>query len=1156
MFYSRKRMHLILTWVLGISITGCGGGGSDSSPSTPSTPSTPQNNAPTVTISGESSAQEKKEVTLTAQASDSDGTVSTFAWQIVAGPTTTLSNANTNTVTFTTPDISEDTTMTLRVTVTDDDNASASADFNLSVARIVKSVTITGLVTDEPIPNAALTVYVGDQSFELAADATGTYTYQLDVDESMVNDLVRIRAKGGSTQSDVEFYTQLPSFSAIESQAGEDGILNKDENFGVNITNVTTSEYALITREIGIPETESALNNVLVGIDADEKLTLAALIKIVVDGEGDNQFSLPSGVNSTFELVSSPTAVTELTDTINDKNPTLIESTKNDIKEDGDLVDNSQSDFNGAYLIGSTKTFTPRLVESTFFTLRFFEATFNQDNTGTFTDYTSADMTWSQDDKGLVSLTFSPGAMSIIYPCKNNNGDFFDCQYKYKSASFTVYDESPVAKAISITFIGDEYSIDSEGNETLQNSDVSRAVDLSMIGKNQTITPVATNFSGTWYIDDLFDSTSGGFASKVTFNQDGTGTAQMRANTSRAFTWSITGNILAITLAATDELTAKTFNYWLIKNIESGFQFWATTDKTETEKYRRRFGLMMPEQEVTLTESDILGRLRSYLGVDYASNGFSDNYINGTSYSNLIDRYYTWSISGRSLNFMNYQYNSSYNVVRQCPENATSDMCKLYNHMQYEVISTHGDIWYVRSQDSVISGTEVEQSYITKLRKSASTLDKFEYYWLNGSNLFFIENQQVLANLFHTETNENGSTSRKVHLGNGDVADYAIADGKLHIDQMGSVGVTEIQAFDRDYLKVCGYFEGTTCEQGEVRNLYFDFSTASRNNQTPPPAAMQYAINGAWYQPSSPNFVIIIRDGVWVHMEIDTTNDPSGSTGMEIGSLSWDETSKDLSVDLVIDQNGEFGYDPSLSHKASVEGNTMTLEISGESPVVFERLLDENEPRVGGFVEYPLTTSKIWVSVFMPDNKFFEAEYDPANSDGPGINYGSYTYNTDTGLAELTFEVNQLNTDDVSFFMHQAGPDVIHWKDNEELGAVVRTKSSSDQPYFDSMKISYERFALINGDTTSYLDFKNDGTLDFVSQGKNRAFTWKIVLGQLHLQAVTPSAGLDVEAYVITPTSMLDDGWNVDVIKLEHPTDFTDSTSPEHHSRFSGSMRR
>ncbi|MDK2596975.1 PKD domain-containing protein [Pseudoalteromonas obscura] len=1146
MFYSRKRMHLILTWVLGISITGCGGGGSDSSPSTPSTPSTPQNSAPTVTISGESSVQEKKEVTLTAQASDSDGTVNTFAWQIVAGPTTTLSNAATNTVTFTTPDISEDSTMTLRVTVTDDDNASTSADFNLSVARIVKSVTITGLVTDEPIPNAALTVYVGDQSFELAADATGAYTYQLDVDESMVNDLVRIRAKGGSTQSDVEFYSQLPSFSAIESQAGEDGVLNKDENFGVNITNVTTSEYALITREIGTPETESALNNVLVGIDADEKLTLAALIKIVVDGEGENQFSLPSGVNSTFELVSSPTAVTELTDTINDKNPTLIESTKNDIKQDGDLVDNSQSDFNGDYLLGSTKTFSEL----------FFEATFNQDNTGTFADYSSGDMTWSQDDNGLVSLTFAPGVMSKTYSCKDSNGSYFSCQYKYKSASFTVYDESPVAKAISITFIGDEYSTDSTGNEVLVNSDVSRAMDLSMIGKNQTITPVATNFSGNWYINMMYILDNGSFASKVTFNQDGTGSAQMPADTSRAFTWSITDNILTITLTATDELTAKTFKYWLIKNIESGFQFWATTDKTDTEKYRRRSGLMMPEQEVTLAENDILGRIRPYYGVAYAQDYFFDNYINGISYSFLQKGSHTWSVSGRSLNIMNYQYGMSYSFVRQCPENATSDMCSVYDHQRYEVISVHGDTWYVRQHFEVAFGNSYENSTILKYKKSASTLDKFEYYWMNQRYLYFIENQQVLSNWFYTTTNEDGSTSRKVQLGTGDQADYSIADGKLRIDQMGSVGVTEIQEFDRDYIKVCAYFEGTNCELGEVRNLYFEQAKASQNNQIPPPASMQYAIDGAWYQPSSPNFVIIIRDGVWVHMEIDTTDDPSGSTGMEIGSLSWDETSKDLSVDLIIDQNGEFGYDPNLSHKASVEGNTMTLEISGESPVVFERLLDENEPRVGGFVEYPLTTSKIWVSVFMPDNKFFEAEYDPANSDGPGINYGSYTYNTDTGLAELTFEVNQLDTDDVSFFMHQAGPDVIHWKDNEELGAVVRTKSSSDQPYFDSMKISYERFALINGNTTSYLDFKNDGTLDFVSQGKNRAFTWKIILGQLHLQAVTPSAGLDVEAYVITPTSMLDDGWNVDVIKLEHPTDFTDSTSPEHHSRFSGSMRR
>ncbi|KID56262.1 hypothetical protein JF50_18565 [Pseudoalteromonas luteoviolacea] len=1148
MFYSRKRMHLLYAWVLGISLVGCGGGGSDSgSPSTPSNPSTPQNSAPTVTVSGENSIQEKQQISLTAQASDSDGTVNAFAWEIVSGPSAALSNAATNTVTFTAPDVTEDTAMTLRVTVTDDDGATANANFNLNITRIVKSVTITGLVTDEPIPNAALTIFIGDQSFELSADETGTYNYTLDIDDSMVDDLVRIRAKGGSSQSEVEFYSQLPSFSSIETQAGEDGILNKDDNFGVNITNVTTSEYALITREVGTPQSETSLNNALVGIDADEKLTLAALIKIVVDGEGDNAFSLPEGVNSTFELVSTPTAVTELTDTINDKNPTLIDSTKNNIKEDDDLVDNSQSNIIGDYLIGSTKVFSQL----------FYEASFNQDNTGTFADYSSGGMTWSQNEEGLVSLVFESGIMSKTYRCKGASDQEYDCQYRYKSGSFSIYDENPIAKAISITFIGDEFTMDSTGNEMIVNSDVSRNHDLSMIGKTQTITPLQSQLSGDWYINALYYSVSGSFASKVTFNQDGTGSAQMPDDTSRSLTWSITDNILNLTLDKTDLMVAKTFKYWLIRSLDSGYQFWATTDKTDTEHYRRRSGLMVPEQAVTLTNNDVIGRFRAYQGVAEPQNFFVDNYINGTSYRFMYKTMSTWAQSGRTLSMQSLGYGPTFPrpLVHQCPEGASADMCVVNWTQKLEVIAQNGDTWYVRESYPTDNSYTTSGSYVQQYKKSASTVDKFEYYWLPNRTLYFVENQQVLDNFFSESQNDDGSTSRKVKLGTGDIADYSISEGKLLIDQMGSVGVTEIQEFDRDYFKVCGYFEGTNCELGEVRNLFVDPNIASRSMYTPP-APMQYAIDGAWYQPNSPEFVIVIRDGTWVHMELKTDNDPQGFAGLEIGSLSWDESTGTLLVNKVVDTNGVYGFDENLAHKATVNGNTMTLEVEGESPITFERLLDENDPRVGGFVEYPLTTSRVWVSVFLPGNKFFEAEYDPANSDGPGINYGAYSYNEETGLATLTFEVNQLNTDDISFFMYQAGPDVIHWKDMDEVGAVVRTKSNSEQPYFDSHKIEYERFALINGDDTYYIDFKVDGTADFVSNGQTRSFTWKVVLGQLHLTAVTPSAGLQVEAYVITPTSMLDDGWNVDVIKLEHPLDSTDNDSPDNHSRFSGSMRR
>ncbi|KZN65042.1 PKD domain-containing protein [Pseudoalteromonas luteoviolacea] len=1131
-------------------VASCGGssGGDSGNPTTPTptpTPTQPQNNAPTVSISGENSIQEKKEISLTAQASDSDGSVESYSWQIVSGPSTTLTNSATQTVTFTTPDVTEDTTMTLRVTVTDDDNATASADFNLGVSRIVKSVTITGLVTDGPIPNAGLTIIIGDQNFELAADAEGKYTYTLDVDESMEDDLVRIRAKGGTTQSEVEFYSQLPSFASIQSQAGEDGVLDKDDNFGVNITNVTTSEYALITKEVGIPQSQSVLNQALVGIDADEKLTLAALIKIVVDGEGDDAFDLPPGVNSTFDLVSSQTAVDDLTNTINEQNPSLIDSTKNEIKDDGDLVDSGQTGITGDFLIGSTSRFEDL----------FLEATFSADNTGTFADYSSGNITWTQNEQGLVSITFVGDVRSNGFPCTDSGGSQLVCQFKYKSATFSVIDENPIAKAISINFIGDEITVVSEGEGTVLRSDVSRPAELSMIDKSNTITPDSGKFSGDWYINALYYVETGKFASKVTFNSDGTGSAQTPSGESRSLSWSIANNTLTITLAATDTLAAKAFTYWMIKGVHTGYQFWATTEKTESESHRRRSGLMIPEQQITLTESDALGRFREHYGSSELRNNFIDNYVNGASYyflSNLRD---AWHVSGRTLDMVNYLDSSSGTSmsVRQCSENATSEQCTLQWHQKIEVISRNNSAWFARVS---YPATSQNSSRVVQYLKGQSTLTQFDYFWLDGKFMYFIEDSQVLSNQFTVKTNEDNSTSRVVLTNGNEIGTYSIAQGLLKIDQMGAVGVTKLNMFDRDYLNVCGYPEGTSCDSGEVRNLYFDFALASRALSTTPPTTTPLAIDGTWYMPSSPDFVIVIRDGVWVHMELKSDQDPQGFAGLEIGSLTWNESSGELMVSKVIDTNGVYGFDSNLMHVATVANNQLTLDIQGESPTVLERLIDSNEPRVGGFIEYPLSTDKIFVNVFLPDNKFFEAEYNPAMSDGPGINYGSYVYNADSGLTELTYELNQLNTDDTTFFLYQAGPDVLHWKDTDEVGAVVRVKPNSTQPYLDPYKLKYERFALKNGDMTHYIDMYSNGTADFVTNGQTRAFTWTVTLGQLNLKAVTPSAGLAVEAYVITPTAKIDDGWNVDVIMLSHPTVLDNEDSPDHHTRFSGTLRR
>lgn len=136
-----------------------------------------------------------------------------------------------------------------------------------------------------------------------------------------MNKPIKAVAKGSTIQPEVEFVSLLPSTKTLIEQAGGDATLNSIENFAVNITNITTAEHALIEQNKFSIATDTELEAAKKNISATEKLTLAALIKIVVDSPNHN---LPSGVNSTLELVSNKATSDAYAATLN---ANLIEST-------------------------------------------------------------------------------------------------------------------------------------------------------------------------------------------------------------------------------------------------------------------------------------------------------------------------------------------------------------------------------------------------------------------------------------------------------------------------------------------------------------------------------------------------------------------------------------------------------------------------------------------------------------------------------------------------------------------------------------------------------------------------------------------------------------------------------------------------------------
>ncbi|WP_116368105.1 S8 family serine peptidase [Parahaliea mediterranea] len=120
-------LALCLTLLLGACGGGGGGGGGGNNP--------PAANQPPVAVaSAPTSAPANTRVELDGSESrDSDGSITAWAWEQVAGPALTLDNADAPRSSFTAPPVSRVTEFAFTLTVTDDRGASATASVSLQV---------------------------------------------------------------------------------------------------------------------------------------------------------------------------------------------------------------------------------------------------------------------------------------------------------------------------------------------------------------------------------------------------------------------------------------------------------------------------------------------------------------------------------------------------------------------------------------------------------------------------------------------------------------------------------------------------------------------------------------------------------------------------------------------------------------------------------------------------------------------------------------------------------------------------------------------------------------------------------------------------------------------------------------------------------------
>lgn len=783
-------MKIQKKWLLFFSVfvlSACGGG---TSPST-------TNQSPTVSISGPSQMESGVTISLSAIASDSDGSIASYRWTADSNTAVTLGENNSATLAVTSATVSEDTTVKLTVTVTDNQGASAQTNLQIKIVAKKTSLTINGLVTDSVVSNANITATIRDLTFTTSADTYGNYTLNLSVDDAHLNDLVLLTADGGSSKPTLKLVSQLPSMQTLLVQAGSDEQLDESENFSVNVTNVTTAEYALMVKRgnfYGVPflnaKNDLELKNLSAGIREYEKYWLAALIKIV----SDMDVSLPSGAKTTLDLALDKDLTNELHASINNSTPELIDQVITTIKSDASIVQPQQLDYRGTYImyrgIGDTD----------------WELIVDDNNKGEAkTRFGNSKFTWTQDGQKL-SIHFDK-------PIDLEQQDYLG---NWVATSLEIYIDGIVTNA-NVTML--RVILSDDGTILSEHSDF-KSVMLASTAKGLRLEKeklVGDWIQGAEGRASLFKLNSDDSVNLS--NLDGT---DMQAG----LTWAISEKGFTVFRDG-----KKLTDYYVLNDLEVGYSFaavnWSPSSSDEVFAYAWS-GQLIRQQQLSLTKADLRGTYVGTAGRIYTLS--TDDIIEG-----LSSRISPWNYSSADSTWTRYIYQDKDTRWLGYCDQVVNKSCKVFRKLVAKVLASANDSYYLLNTITEYDANG-EQSYSYSFLETWSRIPPPSYfdYWFVMSTYrreFF---QQTVngVKVWHfvdgrMEVNDKSDDSFPQAS-----IPTTIAKGKLLYTREGAPKELELVSVSDEGIVVCEYNSGANCTKGSEITL---------SNRTP--AAISYRVS-------------------------------------------------------------------------------------------------------------------------------------------------------------------------------------------------------------------------------------------------------------------------------------------------------------------------
>lgn len=397
---------LLLSGIIVVSgtLSGCGGSDDPTPPPPPPPNTAPEAAADTATV------QAGTATTIDVLANDGDADGDAITVSAVSDPEngTAAIAADNAGIDYTPADgfLGED---TFTYTISDgEDTATATV-----TVTVQETVTVTGRVIDDPIADAAVTVTVGEETFTTTADAEGNYSVTINYTNAA--QLLTINAQGAEAngQGYVNLTSTLASLATLQAASGGDGVLDRSEASGTNVTNVTTAASVLGTAALGAaPTTEAELEAAQAAVDPATLLELSAVIKLIIDNP---DYNLPAGSADIIAFASNVEAYNSYVDEVETAAPGLLDSIVDEIIADEELV---QVEAGGppSYYVDISPTrpgFIPKANTGYIF---------NEDGTGeVFSSFFTEEgnnttMSWTQNDAGFYNVVFDAPVLSSNFP--------------------------------------------------------------------------------------------------------------------------------------------------------------------------------------------------------------------------------------------------------------------------------------------------------------------------------------------------------------------------------------------------------------------------------------------------------------------------------------------------------------------------------------------------------------------------------------------------------------------------------------------------------------------------------------------------------------------------------------------------------------------